>query len=57
VTYFGTSLSTKLEGEKKTMKIYSQDNWQFGICDCYFPNKITEFLPAQCISSVLCRDA
>lgn len=42
VTCFGISLGTKLEGEKKTMKTYSEGNWQFGICDCYFPNKITE---------------
>jgi len=49
VTCFGTSLGAMLEGEKKIMKIYNQGNWKIGICDCYFPNKIT-VLPAQCIS-------
>jgi hypothetical protein len=42
VNCFGTPWGTRLEGEKKILKIYSQGNWQFGICDCYLPNKITE---------------
>ena len=24
------------------MKIYCQGNWKIGVCDSYFPNKITE---------------